>query len=158
MERRIGEICRKTARELLEQNRTQVKITAGNLVKYLGKEKIQFDAANEDDQVGIVRGLAWTSVGGDTLEIEVNTMPGEGKIQLTGQLGDVMKESAQPASAISDRLEVSTACPKTILKSMMCICISRREPFRRMVLPLVSRWQWRCFLRQRTGRSARILP
>ena len=95
LERRIGEICRKTARELLEQNRTQVKITAGNLVKYLGKEKIQFDAANEDDQVGIVRGLAWTSVGGDTLEIEVNTMPGEGKIQLTGQLGDVMKESAQ---------------------------------------------------------------
>ena len=72
-----------------------MKITAGNLVKYLGKEKIQFDAANEDDQVGIVRGLAWTSVGGDTLEIEVNTMPGEGKIQLTGQLGDVMKESAQ---------------------------------------------------------------
>ena len=95
LERRIGEICRKTARELLEQNRIQVKITAGNLVKYLGKEKIQFDAANEDDQVGIVRGLAWTSVGGDTLEIEVNTMPGEGKIQLTGQLGDVMKESAQ---------------------------------------------------------------
>ncbi len=95
LERRIGEICRKTARELLEQNRTQVKITAGNLVKYLGKEKIQFEAANEEDQVGIVRGLAWTSVGGDTLEIEVNTMPGEGKIQLTGQLGDVMKESAQ---------------------------------------------------------------
>ena len=95
LERRIGEICRKTARELLEENRTQVKITAGNLVKYLGKEKIQFEAANEEDQVGIVRGLAWTSVGGDTLEIEVNTMPGEGKIQLTGQLGDVMKESAQ---------------------------------------------------------------
>ena len=72
-----------------------MRITEGNLEKYLGKEKILFDAANEEDQVGIVRGLAWTSVGGDTLQVEVNQMPGEGKLQLTGQMGDVMKESAQ---------------------------------------------------------------
>ena len=73
----------------------RVKITGQNLEKYLGKEKYSFDQKNENDEVGIVRGLAWTSVGGDTLEIEVNMMPGKGEIQLTGQLGDVMKESAQ---------------------------------------------------------------
>ncbi len=98
LERRIGDLCRKAARELLEgqeEGKKRVRITEGNLEKYLGKEKILFDAANEEDQVGIVRGLAWTSVGGDTLQVEVNQMPGEGKLQLTGQMGDVMKESAQ---------------------------------------------------------------
>ena len=95
LERRIGDICRKTTRELLENKKERVRVTEANLVKFLGKEKVSFDAANEEDQVGIVRGLAWTSVGGDTLQIEVNVMPGTGKLQLTGQLGDVMKESAQ---------------------------------------------------------------
>ncbi len=98
LERRIGDLCRKAARELLEgqdEGKTRVRITESNLEKYLGKEKITFDAANEEDQIGIVRGLAWTSVGGDTLQVEVNQMPGEGKLQLTGQMGDVMKESAQ---------------------------------------------------------------
>ena len=97
LERRIGEICRKAAREFLERDKTSVRVTEANLEKYLGTEKITFEDANQEDQVGIVRGLAWTSVGGDTLEIEVNVMPGKGVLQLTGQMGDIMKESAQTA-------------------------------------------------------------
>lgn len=97
LERRIGDICRKAARELLEQERKSIRVTEKNLEKYLGREKVLFNNANEDDQVGIVRGLAWTSVGGDTLQIEVNVMPGKGRLQLTGQLGEVMKESAHIA-------------------------------------------------------------
>ena len=95
LERKIGEICRKAAREIYQGDTTKIKITESNLEKYLGKEKYSFDKANEQDEIGIVRGLAWTSVGGDTLQIEVNVMPGKGDIKLTGQLGDVMKESAQ---------------------------------------------------------------
>ena len=130
LERRIGDICRKAAREILEEQMREkrrqktkslkaaeiktekadkkagkekaghektIRVTEKNMEKYLGREKIQFEDACETDQVGIVRGLAWTSVGGDTLEIEVNVMPGKGVLQLTGQMGDVMKESAQTA-------------------------------------------------------------
>ena len=95
LERKIGGICRKSAREILEDNKKCIKVTERNLEHYLGKEIYQFQKVNEQDEVGIVRGLAWTSVGGDTLQIEVNVMPGEGEIFLTGQLGDVMKESAR---------------------------------------------------------------
>lgn len=95
LERKIGEICRKTARKIYEDDRKVIKISESNLDKYLGNEKYKFDLANKADEVGIVRGLAWTSVGGDTLQIEVNIMPGKGNFLLTGQLGDVMKESAQ---------------------------------------------------------------
>lgn len=95
LERKIGSLCRKTAREILQKNAQSVKITGQNLEKYLGKHKYRQDKANEIDDIGIVRGLAWTSVGGDTLQIEVNIMPGKGDIELTGQLGDVMKESAR---------------------------------------------------------------
>ena len=95
LERRIGEIARKAAREIYEGKSSTVDVTVRNLEKYLGKEKYSQDMRGETDEVGIVRGLAWTSVGGDTLEIEVNVMPGKGEFQLTGQLGDVMKESAQ---------------------------------------------------------------
>ena len=112
LERRIGEICRKAAREFLEKKWKSVHITEGNLQKYLGKEKITFENANEEDEVGIVRGLAWTSVGGDTLQIEVNVMPGDGKLQMTGQMGDVMKESAQIAltyvRSVADRYGVES--------------------------------------------------
>lgn len=99
LERRIGEICRKAARELLKvkpekQEKTVFKVTSRNLEKYLGKAKYSRNPANLTDEVGIVRGLAWTSVGGDTLQIEVNKMPGKGELRLTGQMGDVMKESA----------------------------------------------------------------
>ena len=112
LERRIGEICRKAAREFLEKKKKTVHITEGNLQKYLGKERITFENANEEDEVGIVRGLAWTSVGGDTLQIEVNVMPGDGKLQMTGQMGDVMKESAQIAltyvRSVADRYGVES--------------------------------------------------
>ena len=95
LERKLGEICRKAARPLYGGEKEKIKVTEQNLEKFLGKEKYSFDKKNDTDEVGIVRGLAWTSVGGDTLEIEVNIMPGKGEFQLTGQLGDVMKESAQ---------------------------------------------------------------
>lgn len=95
LERTIGDLCRKTAREILEKNKKQVRITESNLSKYLGKELFTYQPANEKDEVGIVRGLAWTSVGGDTLQIEVNVMPGKGELLLTGQMGDVMKESGR---------------------------------------------------------------
>lgn len=95
LERKIGDICRKTAKEILEGKKKTVHITERNLASYLGKELFIYQMANESDEVGIVRGLAWTSVGGDTLQIEVNVMPGEGEILLTGQMGDVMKESAR---------------------------------------------------------------
>ncbi len=95
LERKIGDICRKSAREVLEKKKKCIRVTESNLEHYLGKELYQYQAVNDKDEVGIVRGLAWTSVGGDTLQIEVNVMPGEGEIQLTGQLGDVMKESAR---------------------------------------------------------------
>ncbi|MDM8297499.1 endopeptidase La [Enterocloster aldenensis] len=107
LERRIGDVCRKAARQFLENDRKSIKITESNLEKYLGKEKITFEDVNEEDQVGIVRGLAWTSVGGDTLQIEVNVMPGKGNLLMTGQLGDVMKESAQTALTY-----VRSVCPE----------------------------------------------
>ena len=99
LERTISELCRKVAREILnsKEERTQIKITASNLKDYLGKVKYTREKADKDNAVGIVRGLAWTSVGGDTLEIEVNVTPGRGEVVLTGQMGDVMKESARIA-------------------------------------------------------------
>lgn len=95
LERRIGEICRKSARKLYEKETDKVRVSVGNLEEYLGKPKYRPDKKNKKDEVGIARGLAWTSVGGVTLEIEVNVMPGKGNLVLTGKLGDVMKESAQ---------------------------------------------------------------
>ncbi|MCD7765166.1 MAG: endopeptidase La, partial [Lachnospiraceae bacterium] len=97
LERRIGEICRKAAREILEDGVDSVKVTDRNLEKYLGRKHSSVFKRNKKNDIGIVRGLAWTSVGGDTLQIEVNTMPGKGEFLLTGQLGDVMKESARTA-------------------------------------------------------------
>lgn len=94
LERKIGEICRKAAKEFIKDGKAEIKVSSKNLEKYLGKEKFSQDKINEADDIGIVRGLAWTSVGGDTLQIEVNKMPGKGVIELTGQLGDIMKESA----------------------------------------------------------------
>lgn len=112
LERKLGEIARKAAREIYEGNRTEVKITGQNLEKYLGKEKYHSDKKNEADEIGVVRGLAWTSVGGDTLEIEVNIMPGKGEFQLTGQLGDVMKESAQAGISYIRSVSAEYQIPK----------------------------------------------
>jgi len=95
LERLIGEICRKTARMILEEKKKKVAVTEKNLTEFLGNEKYSVTEKNTTDEIGIVRGLAWTSVGGETLQIEVNVMPGKGEFLLTGQLGDVMKESAQ---------------------------------------------------------------
>lgn len=116
LERKLGEIARKAAREIYEGNKTCVKITAQNLEKYLGKEKYSFDKKNDTDEIGIVRGLAWTSVGGDTLEIEVNVMPGKGEFQLTGQLGDVMKESAQTGISYIRSISEEYQIPKKFFK------------------------------------------
>lgn len=106
LERRIGAVYRKAARQFLENNKEVIEITDLNLETYLGKEKVTFEDVNEDDEVGIVRGLAWTSVGGSTLQIEVNVMPGKGNLSLTGQMGDVMKESARTALSY-----VRSVCP-----------------------------------------------
>ena len=96
-ERRIGDIYRKCAREILKGRKRKIVVTDKQLPKYLGKEKVHYQDAAKTDEAGIVRGLAWTRVGGDTLEIEVNIMPGKGGLILTGQMGDVMKESARIA-------------------------------------------------------------
>ena len=94
LERTIGRICRKAAREIMENGQDKVVVNTKNLEKFLGKSRYSYLMANKKDEVGIARGLAWTQVGGDTLQIEVNVMPGKGELVLTGQLGDVMKESA----------------------------------------------------------------
>lgn len=95
LERTIGQICRKTARLIMEEDKKKVTVTSKNLSDFLGKEHFNYLMANKKDEIGISRGLAWTQVGGDTLQIEVNVMPDKGELMLTGQLGDVMKESAQ---------------------------------------------------------------
>ena len=95
LEREIGNVCRKAAKEILTTDRRKISVTDRNIHRFLGKEKYTYQMANPAPEVGIVRGLAWTSVGGDTLQIEVNVMPGSGELMLTGQLGDVMKESAR---------------------------------------------------------------
>ena len=95
LERTIGQICRKTARLIMEEDKKKVTVTSKNLSDFLGKEHFNYLMANKKDEIGLSRGLAWTQVGGDTLQIEVNVMPGKGELMLTGQLGDVMKESAQ---------------------------------------------------------------
>ena len=95
LERRIGEICRKAARRIYEGETEKIRVSGNNLEEFLGKPKYRQDKKNKEDEVGIVRGLAWTSVGGVTLEIEVNVLPGKGELVLTGKLGDVMKESAR---------------------------------------------------------------
>ena len=97
LERRIGEVYRKCARKILEENKKSISINAKKLSSYLGKPRYNYESANETDEIGIVRGLAWTAVGGDTLQIEVSIMPGKGGLLLTGQMGDVMKESARIA-------------------------------------------------------------
>ena len=116
LERKLGEICRKAAREIYEGNKKKVTVTKKNLEQFLGKEKYTFDMAGKTDEVGIVRGLAWTSVGGDTLEIEVNVMPGKGEFKLTGQLGDVMKESAQAGISYIRSVSEKFDIPKDFFK------------------------------------------
>ncbi|MGE9881534.1 endopeptidase La [Blautia obeum] len=117
LERKIGDICRKAAREILETKKNAVHVTERNLHTYLGKELYIYQMKNDSDEVGIVRGLAWTSVGGDTLQIEVNVMPGEGEILLTGQLGDVMKESARTGISYIRSVSKEYKIPEDFFKS-----------------------------------------
>lgn len=97
LEREIGSVCRKVAKTIVSENKKVVTVSRASLEKYLGVKRYRFDFANEVDEIGIATGLAWTPVGGDTLSIEVNLMQGNGKLELTGHLGDVMKESAKAA-------------------------------------------------------------
>ena len=147
LERKLGEICRKAAREIYEGDKELVKVTEQNLEKYLGKEKYNFDLKNETDEIGIVRGLAWTSVGGDTLEIEVNIMPGKGEFQLTGQLGDVMKESAQAGISYIRSVSESYHISKEFFKENdIHIHIPEGAVPKDDRLPEL-RWQRQCFQR-----------
>ncbi len=116
LERKIGEICRKAAREVYDGDQKKVTVTKKNLPKLLGREKYSYDMAGKTDEIGVVRGLAWTSVGGDTLEIEVNVMPGKGEFKLTGQLGDVMKESAQAGISYIRSVSKEYKIPKEFFK------------------------------------------
>lgn len=116
LERKLGEIARKAARKIYEGQESCIKVTAQNLAFYLGKEKYSIDMKNDMDEIGVVRGLAWTSVGGDTLEIEVNIVPGKGEFQLTGQLGDVMKESAQAGISYVRSVSEEYQIPKEFFK------------------------------------------
>lgn len=111
LERKIGELCRKAAKEIVLENNSGVRINVRNLEKYLGKERYTYQEANKKDEIGIVRGLAWTNVGGATIEIEVNAMPGKGKFDITGQIGNVMQESAKAGisyiRSVSKKFQIS---------------------------------------------------
>lgn len=132
LDRTIAKICRKAAKIIVGKEKKSIKVTSKNITKYLGKEKFRQDEANEKNEIGIVRGLAWTSVGGDTLQIEVNTMPGKGILVLTGNLGDVMKESAQIALSLAKVLPKNMALTVNSLKRMIYICIFRKVQFQKM--------------------------
>lgn len=123
LERKLGEICRKAARELVkktpkQRTKAHIRVTVQNLEKYLGKVRYTRNKANETDEVGIVRGLAWTSVGGETLQIEVNKMPGKGEVKLTGQMGDVMKESAMTALSYARSVSEEYHIPANVFQEM----------------------------------------
>ena len=117
LEQTIDSLVRKIAKKMLTESKKTAKITAKNITAYLGKHKYEFEMMNESDEVGVVRGLAWTAMGGDTLSVEVNVMDGEGRIELTGHLGDVMKESAKAAIGYirsnADKLDIDHDFYKT---------------------------------------------
>ena len=144
LERKIGDICRKTAKRSWKA-KEKVHVTERNLAAYLGKELYTYQMAGESDEVGIVRGLAWTSVGGDTLEIEVNIMPGEGEILLTGQMGDVMKESARTGISYIRSVSKKHRIAEDFFKEHDVHIHIPEERFLKTVLLRESRWQQRCF-------------
>ena len=141
----------------MEEGKDKVVVTSRNISRFLGKERYNYLMANEKDEIGIARGLAWTQVGGDTLQIEVNIMPGKGELLLTGQLGDVMKESAQ-AGISSVRFLTNMRSIRNFSRSMICMYIFRRVPFRRMARLPVLQWQLPCCLQLSKNRYVRILP
>lgn len=121
-----------------------MKVTSKNIEKYLGRKLYDIDMVNEKNDIGIVRGLAWTAVGGTTLQIEVNTMPGKGELKLTGQLGDVMKESAQIALTYIRSIAEDYGVKKAFLRSMIYIFMYRKALFQKMDHLPVLQWQQPC--------------
>lgn len=144
LERNIASLCRKVAKQIVSGKAEKVKVTVQNLEQFLGKPKYRYGIAEQEDQVGVATGLAWTEVGGDTLAIEITTYKGKGKLTLTGKLGDVMKESAQASySYVRSRAaelgikEENWVLKKKCLTSMISTSTFLRELFPRMVPPPV---------------------
>ena len=131
LERTIGQICRKTARLIMEEDKKKVTVTSKNLSDFLGKEHFNYLMANKKDEIGISRGLAWTQVGGDTLQIEVNVMPGKGELMLTGQLGDVMKESAQAGITYIRSIASDYKVEPEFSRKTIFMCIFRKGQYQK---------------------------
>lgn len=145
LERTIGQICRKTARLIMEEDKKKVTVTSKNLSDFLGKEHFNYLMANKKDEIGISRGLAWTQVGGDTLQIEVNVMPGKGELMLTGQLGDVMKESAQAGITYIRSIASDYKVEPEFSRKTIFMCIFRRGQYQKTDHPQVLPWQLQSF-------------
>ena len=145
LERTIGQICRKTARLIMEEDKKKVTVTSKNLSDFLGKEHFNYLMANKKDEIGISRGLAWTQVGGDTLQIEVNVMPGKGELMLTGQLGDVMKESAQAGITYIRSIASDYKVEPEFSRKTIFMCIFRKGQYQKTDHPQVLPWQLQSF-------------
>lgn len=145
LERTIGQICRKTARLIMEEDKKKVTVTLKNLSDFLGKEHFNYLMANKKDEIGISRGLAWTQVGGDTLQIEVNVMPGKGELMLTGQLGDVMKESAQAGITYIRSIASDYKVEPEFSRKTIFMCIFRKGQYQKTDHPQVLPWQLQSF-------------
>lgn len=146
LERKLGEICRKTARKILEDKEETISVNVDNLESFLGRARYTYQRKNKTDEVGIVRGLAWTSVGGDTLQIEVNLMPGKGEFLLTGQLGDVMKESAQAGISYIRSVAEEYGIKPEFSRNMTYISIYRKGQCQKTARLPVLPWLRPCFL------------
>lgn len=158
LERQIGEICRKAARRIYEGDEKMIRVTGTNLEDFLGKLKYRPEKKNKKNEVGIVRGLACTSVGGVTLEIEVNLMPGKGSVVLTGKLGDVMKESAQTGiSYIRSSVKI-TILIRNFSRNMTSISMFRKVRFQKTDRLPELPWQPQFFLRSPGSRYGQMLP
>lgn len=155
LERKIGQICRKAAREIMENDQKKVTVNSKNLRITL-KARYSYLMANKKDEVGIARGLAWTQVGGDTLQIEVNVRLGKGELVLTGQLGDVMKESAQAGISYIRSVADKYGIAPEFSRKMISMYIFRREQFQKMVLLRVLPWQLQCFLQLSAERCVQM--
>ena len=151
LERRLGEICRKAARRIYEGETEKIRVSGNNLEEFLGKPKYREDKKNKKDEIGIVRGLAWTSVGGVTLEIEVNVLPGKGELVLTGKLGDVMKESARAGISYIRSISLTMESIRNSSQSMIFMYTFRRGQYRRMDHLPELRWHLQSSPRLRTS-------
>ena len=145
LERTIGQICRKTARLIMEEDKKKVTVTSKNLSDFLGKEHFNYLMANKKDEIGISRGLAWTQVGGDTLQIEVNVMPGKGELMLTGQLGDVMKSLHRQVLLTFVPLLLTIKLSRNFSRKTIFMCIFRKGQYQKTDHPQVLPWQLQSF-------------